>query len=136
MAEKLRSYLTAQQVREDRLGARSYEIWLDQATGRKQVIAFAGEHSRRYSTCPGCNGQTLQRPTVKVIKAATRSRSGIGERIQACAFCNYSKSFGQVTLAQLADESRSGSGGSSGGGSSGGGFGGGSSGGGGAGGRW
>lgn len=136
--EAEKACLTDQQRCEERLGSRSYEIWQDAATGNHRVIGFDGRHIANYKTCPSCQGRTLKKPDIVVRKPATYSAAGTGERIQACAFCDYKASLGMVTLAQLQDSSSSGSsgGGSGGGGSSGGSFGGGSSGGGGAGGRW
>ncbi|MEQ4619405.1 MAG: TPM domain-containing protein [Corticimicrobacter sp.] len=133
----LEAWLTDQQRCEERLGSRSYEIWRDTDSGNHRVIGFDGRHTANYETCPSCQGRTLKKPDIEVRKPATYSAAGTGERIQACAFCDYKISLGMVTLAQLQDSSSSSSsGGSSGGGSSGGSFGGGSSGGGGAGGRW
>lgn len=136
---KLQEYLTELQRREEKLGAKSYEIWLDQDTGSIHTVDFAGENLTRYEVCPKCQGQTLKQPDVKVRKRATRTKTGTGERIQVCAFCDYTISLGMVTLSKLQSSSGSGSSGSSGGGgssSSGSSFGGGSSGGGGAGGKW
>ncbi|MCD0501612.1 TPM domain-containing protein [Bordetella petrii] len=133
----VKRYLTELQMREEKLGARSYEIWLDKAAGRVQLIDFPGENTKRYSVCPQCHGQTLQKPDIKVRKRATRSQEGVGERMQECAFCDYTLSLGMVALAKLQSKSSSSSSGGGGGSSSSGGsFGGGSSGGGGAGGRW
>lgn len=134
----VKKYLTGQQIREEKLGARSYEIWQDQETGKTRITGFAGGKAGQYEICPKCHGQTLKRPEIKVRQRATYTRAGTGERIQECAFCDYAVSLGMVALAKLQRSSSSSSGGSgsSGGGSSGGSFGGGSSGGGGAGGRW
>ncbi|MFC4299334.1 TPM domain-containing protein [Castellaniella hirudinis] len=135
----LKTYLSALQQREEKLDAQSYEIWQNTDTGDIRLKAFPGTHAEDYTTCPSCQGHTLKEPAVKVRKPATYSRSGTGERVQACAFCNYANSLGMVTLPKLERDSGSGSGGSgggSGGGSSGSSFGGGSSSGGGAGGRW
>lgn len=138
---KLNAYLSRQQLAEEKLGARSYEIWLNETTGRTHIATFDGEKIAKYEVCPKCHGQTLAPPAIKVRQRATQTSTGVGERMRTCAFCNYAVSLGMVTLAALESRSGSGSssgggGGSSGGGSSGGSFGGGSSGGGGAGGRW
>ena len=138
---KLNAYLSRQQLAEEKLGAKSYEIWLNEETGRTHIAAFDGEKISKYEVCPKCHGQTLAPPAIKVRQRATRTSTGVGERMRTCAFCNHAVSLGMVTLAALASRSSSGSGsggggGSSGGGSSGSSFGGGSSGGGGAGGRW
>lgn len=137
---KLQEYLTERQRQEEKLGAKSYEIWRDTETGNIHLGDFAGENTARYEVCPKCKGQTLKQPDVKVRQRATRTKTGTGERMQTCAFCDYTISLGMITLAKLQSSSGSGGSGSSGGGggssSSGGGFGGGSSGGGGAGGKW
>ncbi|MBO1114090.1 TPM domain-containing protein [Bordetella petrii] len=135
----MKQYLTEQQLQEEKLGARSYEIWRDQETGQTHIAGFDGEKIARYGVCPKCHGRTLQEPAIKVRKRSTRTQAGTGERMQECAFCDYKISLGMVALAKLQSSSRSSSSGGSGGGgnsSSGGSFGGGSSGGGGAGGKW
>ena len=135
----LKKYLTELQMQEEKIDARSYEIWRDQETGKTRIIDFPGDKIARYKVCPKCHGLTLQKPEIKVRKRATSTHTGTGERMQECAFCDYAISLGMVALARLGSGSSSSSGGSSGGGSSGssgGSFGGGSSGGGGAGGKW
>lgn len=135
----LKNYLTDLQIQEEKLGSKSYEIWLGEETGDKHIAAFDGNHISRYEICPSCQGQTLKKPEIKVHQRATYTRTGKGERIKTCAFCSHKISMGMVVLAKLQESSSSsgGSGGSGGGGgSSGSSFGGGSSGGGGAGGRW
>lgn len=133
----LQKYLTEQQLREESLGAKSYEIWLAKDSGKLHIADFPGDRIKQYDVCPKCHGRTLKKPEIKVRKRSTHSETGTGERMRECAFCDYSVSLGMVVLAKLQSSSSSGSsggGGSSGG--SGGSFGGGSSGGGGAGGRW
>lgn len=131
-------YLSKQQQREEKIEAKSYEIWVNQKRGVTHLESFAGPQTKKFSICPKCGGQTFRAPEIQVIKPATYSATGSGKRIQSCAFCDHTQSLGLITLAML-QKSKSSSGGSSGGGgggSSGGSFGGGSSGGGGAGGRW
>ncbi|VFR30682.1 Beta-propeller domains of methanol dehydrogenase type [plant metagenome] len=132
-----KKYLSEQQMKEEKIRARSFEIWQDE-TGGIEVIAFAGDKASSFEECPKCKGLTLGKPEIKVREAATRSKTGTGEKIQSCEFCSFKVSLGMVVLARLSDPSSSSgsSGRGGGGGSSGGSFGGGSSGGGGAGGRW
>ena len=133
----LKNYLTDQQIKEEKLNAKSYEIWLDSETGKHHIAAFDGSQTDKYDVCPNCHGQTLGQPKTKVLTRATYTKTGTGESIQTCAFCDYKLSLGMVTIPKKRKSSSSSSGGSSGGGSSSSGsFGGGSSGGGGAGGRW
>ncbi|AHG65621.1 TPM domain-containing protein [Advenella mimigardefordensis] len=135
----LEQYLGKLHLREEKIDARSYEIWRDDATGATSLVEFAGSESDHYSRCPSCHGNTLKKPAVKVLKRPTYSKTGTGENIQECDFCDYKKSLGMVTLPVLQRSSESGSSSGSGGSSSsssGSSFGGGSSGGGGAGGRW
>lgn len=133
----LKKYLIDVQIKEEKLGAKAYEIWREQESDDIHISEFEGERIADYGLCPKCRGQTLKKPEVKVRKRATHSQTGTGERMQTCAYCDYQVSLGMVVLAKLQDSSSSSSSGSgSGGGSSGGSFGGGSSGGGGAGGRW
>ena len=133
----LKNYLSAQQLKEESLESRTYEIWVDEAAGKKHLTPFPSYKSRDYETCPKCHGQTLAGPKTKVIKRATYKREGTGERIQSCQFCDYSVSLGMIALAKLSHSSSSSSSSSGGGSSSSSSsFGGGSSGGGGAGGSW
>lgn len=131
-------FLSEQQMKEEKIRAKSFEIWKNE-TGGIEVIPFAGDKASSFKECPKCKGLTLGKPEIKVRERATRSKTGTGEKIQSCEFCSYKVSLGMVVLAKLSDpSSSSGSSGrgGGGGGSSGGSFGGGSSGGGGAGGRW
>ena len=130
--------MTALQKKEEKLESKSYEIWLDSATGAHHTVGFPGVLISEYQVCPKCHGQTLEEPHLEVRKKATRTQDGVGEHIQKCAFCDYSVSLGIVALERIGSSSSSShsSGGGSSGGSSGSSFGGGSSGGGGAGGRW
>ena len=135
----VKTYLSPQQLREEKLESKSYEIWVNQKTNATQLSGFAGPRARAFGICPKCHGQLLKKPEIKTIKPSTYSDEGTGERIESCAFCDYTKSLGLVALAKLSDSDSSSSSSSGGGGgssSSGGSFGGGSSGGGGAGGRW
>jgi len=140
-ARELNKYLGKLRLKEEKIGAKSYEVWLNSESGQFRLIDFAGDKAGQYSSCPECGGQTLKAPATIVLKRATYTKTGQGERIQRCGFCDYQKSLGLIVLPVR--ERSSGSGSSSGSSSSGGGssssggsFGGGSSGGGGAGGRW
>ena len=82
-------HLSPEQVCEERIGARSYEIWHDAGTGSSDVVAFPGAKARQFGACPECHAQALGKPEVKVRQAATRSREGAGERLQYCRFCDY-----------------------------------------------
>jgi len=140
-ARVLNKYLGKRRLKEEKIGAKSYEVWLDSESGQVRLIDFAGDHAGEYSPCPECGGQTLKAPATIVLKRATYTKTGKGERIQRCAFCNYQKSLGLIVLpvrerSSGSSSSSGSSGSSSGSSSSGGSFGGGSSGGGGAGGRW
>ena len=136
-SQGLKAHLSKLQQKEESLEARSYEIWVNEATDATQINSFPGVNANKFSLCPKCHGQTLKKPEIKVITEATYAHDGKGERVQYCAFCGHTESLGFVGLAKLSEQSSSSSsGGFSGGGSSGGSFGGGSSGGGGAGGRW
>lgn len=136
--KKKTDLLDAGQLKEEQELSRSYELWENTANGKIKAVGWPGIRAKNFSACPSCHYHTFKKPHVKTIKAATYSDSGIGERIQQCAFCKHEVSLGKVTIArkQNSSSSSAGSGGSSGGGSSSGSFGGGSSGGGGAGGRW
>lgn len=136
----LEKYLGKLHMREEKIDSRWYEIWRDDTTGATRLVEFAGRKSDQFSSCPSCHGNTLKKPEVKVLKRATYSKTGSGENIQECAFCDYKNSLGMVTLPILQQSSdsgsSSGSSSSSSSSSSGSSFGGGSSGGGGAGGHW
>jgi len=134
--DEAKKHLGPQHASEERIGARSFEIWQDAATAKIHLLPFPGAKAGQFSTCPECGGQTFGQPEVKVRQAPTRKSAGSGERVQTCRFCDHRVSLGMVVLAKLSEGSSSGSGGGGGSSSSGGSFGGGSSGGGGAGGRW
>ena len=133
------------QLNEERNLSRVYQIWEHTQTGEIRAVGWPGLHEKKFSECPSCHYRTLKKPFVKTLEAATYRAAGKGERMEACAFCDYEKSLGIVVIPKKVRSSSSSSGGGSssggssgsfGGGSSSGSFGGGSSGGGGAGGHW
>ena len=130
-------YLNKGQIKEEKIGSRRYEIWKNNKSQEIKLIPW--DVNKRLYECPDCHFFTLEKDKEKVIKKATYTSSGEGEKIDKCENCDYMIVLGTYIIPKL-ERSSGGSGSSSGGGggSSGGGgsFGGGSSGGGGAGGRW
>ncbi len=134
-------YLNSGQRKEEKLNSRKYEIWKDIKTQKVQLIAW--DINKKYSECPKCHYFTLLKNKKIILKKATYSSGGKGEKRDECENCSYSRFIESYTIAKLTRSSSSGGSSSSSGGgggssssSGGGSFGGGSSGGGGAGGRW
>src|SRR5690606_8829282 len=63
----IENYLGKLHLREEKIGARSFEIWRDDATGSIDLIGFAGNKSKQYGICPSCHGNTLGQPRTKVL---------------------------------------------------------------------
>jgi len=128
------AYLDQGQLMEEKIGSRSYEIWIDQTSNETKLVPW--DENAGYIDCPQCHYRTFETGLSHTIRPATYSSQGLEERFDKCKNCGHRVSHGEHTIPVKvrSSSSRSGGGGSS---SSGGGsFGGGSSGGGGAGGRW
>ncbi|MGE8242575.1 MAG: TPM domain-containing protein [Sphingobacterium sp.] len=128
------AYLDQGQLMEEKIGSRSYEIWIDQTSNETKLVPW--DENAGYIDCPQCHYRTFETGLSHTIRSATYSSQGLEERFDKCKNCGHRVSHGEHTIPVKvrSSSSRSGGGGSS---SSGGGsFGGGSSGGGGAGGRW
>ncbi|MDF2517743.1 MAG: hypothetical protein K0R59_3039 [Sphingobacterium sp.] len=128
------AYLDQGQLLEEKIGSRSYEIWVDQTSNETKLVPW--DENAGYMDCPQCHYRTFKTGLSRTIRSATYSTQGLEERFDKCKNCGHRVSHGEHTIPVKvrSSSSRSGGGGSSGGG--GGSFGGGSSGGGGAGGRW
>lgn len=129
------SYLDQGNIKEEKVGARKYEIWRNTKTNKIQLIPW--DIKKRFTECPECHYMTLEKIN-KTVKNPTYTATGTGETIEKCLNCSYRNVIDIFTIPKKTKSSSGGSGSSSGGSSGGGGgsFGGGSSGGGGAGGRW
>ena len=128
------AYLDQGQLMEEKIGSRSYEIWIDQTSNETKLVPW--DENAGYIDCPQCHYRTFETGLTHTIRSATYSSQGLEERFDKCKNCGHRVSHGEHTIpVKVRSSSRSSGGGgssSSGGGS----FGGGSSGGGGAGGRW
>ena len=129
-------FLTSGQIKEERLEAKTYQIWKGSKADEVQIVAWPGEKSANFSECEKCHFSTMTQPKLKTITQATYSSAGKAERYQSCEFCNNRVSLGLVVLAKLVRTTSSGSSSSSSSSSSSGSWGGGRSSGGGAGGSW
>lgn len=133
---KMRNFLDAGQLMEEKINSRDYEVWVNSKTNETKLIPW--DENKAIVLCPQCHYKTFEEDLRKTITKATYSSSGLEEKYDLCKYCGYTISHGTHSTARLvrstSSSSGSGSGGSS--GSGGGSFGGGSSGGGGAGGRW
>lgn len=129
-------YLDQGQLLEEKIGSRSYEIWVDQTSNETKLVPW--DENAGYIDCPQCHYRTFETGLTHTIRSATYSSQGLEERFDKCKNCGHRVSHGEhsIPVKVRSSSSRSGGGGSSGGGGGGGSFGGGSSGGGGAGGRW
>ncbi|NJO89212.1 MAG: hypothetical protein HC831_09845 [Chloroflexia bacterium] len=136
-------FLEKGQVTEEQVKSVDYDVWVTDEEDDVLILAYKRWFSK-YSGCPKCKYKTYYKVYDKVIRSATYSSSGEGERMHKCANCGHSK-ITRYTIPKKTKSSSSSSssyrsswgGSSSYGGSSGGSsFGGGSSGGGGAGSSW
>ena len=128
------AYLDQGQLMEEKIGSRSYEIWVDQTSNETKLVPW--DENAGYIDCPQCHYRTFETGLSHTIRSATYSSQGLEERFDKCKNCGHRVSHGEHTIpvkVQSSSSSSSGGGSSSSGGGS---FGGGSSGGGGAGGRW
>ncbi|WP_312188705.1 TPM domain-containing protein [Sphingobacterium sp.] len=134
MATRESAYLDKGQLLEEKLGSRSYEIWIDQANQETKLVPW--DENVGFSDCPVCHYRTFETGRTKTIRAATYSSQGLEERFDLCKNCGHRVSHGEHSTPVKVRSTSSSSGGGSSSSGGGGSFGGGSSGGGGAGGRW
>jgi uncharacterized protein len=118
-----------------------YDVWICPACLNNDTEQYI-KHFSRFTECPRCNGRTFKENAQRVVRAATKHRTGLARIDGRCVSCNY-KTVRDVIIPVIVASSSSGSGSSGrsfsggfGGAGGGGGFGGGSSGGGGASGGW
>lgn len=133
---KMRNYLDAGQLTEEKINSRDYEVWVNSKTNETKLIPW--DENKTIELCPQCHYKTFEKDLRKTITKATYSSGGLEEKYDLCKYCGYTISHGTQSTPRLVRSSSSSSSGGSGrsSGSGGGSFGGGSSGGGGAGGRW
>jgi len=129
-----RAYLDQGQLMEEKIGSRSYEIWVDQTSNETKLVPW--DENAGYIDCPQCHYRTFETGLSHTIRSATYSSQGLEERFDKCKNCGHRVSHGEHTIPVKVRSSSSSSGGGGSSSSGGGSFGGGSSGGGGAGGRW
>lgn len=128
------AYLDQGQLMEEKIGSRSYEIWVDQTSNETKLVPW--DENAGYIDCPQCHYRTFETGLSHTIRSATYSSQGLEERFDKCKNCGHRVSHGEHTIPVKVRSSSSSSGGGGSSSSGGGSFGGGSSGGGGAGGRW
>ncbi|WP_336835479.1 TPM domain-containing protein [Sphingobacterium siyangense] len=128
------AYLDKGQLLEEKIGSRSYEIWIDQVNNETKLVPW--DENVGFSECPACHYRTFETGRTKTIRAATYSSQGLEERFDLCKNCGHRASHGEHSTPVKFRSTSSSSGGGSSSSGGGGSFGGGSSGGGGAGGRW
>jgi len=128
------AYLDQGQLLEEKIGSRSYEIWVDEASNETKLVPW--DENVGYVDCPQCHYRTFETGLSRTIRSATYSSQGLEERFDKCKNCGHRVSHGEHTIPVKVRSSSSSSGGGGASSSGGGSFGGGSSGGGGAGGRW
>ncbi|HYG02254.1 MAG TPA: TPM domain-containing protein [Chryseosolibacter sp.] len=122
-------FLSKAELMEEGLKSIDYDIWRCSACNAADKLSYVNAKSK-YETCPKCSARTYYLQSDKVIRAATTSSTGLGEKIHICKYCK-NRNVDRYTIAKVESSSSSSSGGSSGGS-----WGGGSSGGGGASSSW
>jgi len=128
------AYLDKGQLMEEKIGSRSYEIWVNQTSNEIKLVPW--DENAGFVDCPACHYRTFETGRTKTIRAATYSSQGLEERFDLCKNCGHRVSHGEHSIPVKVRSTSSSSGGGSSSSGGGGSFGGGSSGGGGAGGRW
>lgn len=109
-------YLEKGQVAEERVKSVDYDVWISGDDGDVLIQAYKRWFSK-YNSCPKCKYKTYYKVYDKVIRAATYSSSGKGERYYKCTNCGHSKRT-TYTIPKKTKTSSSSSGSSSYGGSS------------------
>lgn len=127
-------FLSKGQILEEHLKSKNYDVWTTDDEDDVMVLGYNKE-ATHFTKCPSCQFITYQLHDVKIMKEATRSRTGQKKCTYHCDNCNHEETV-LKTIPRITSSSGSSSRSSSGSSGSSGSFGGGSSGGGGAGGDW
>ncbi len=109
-------YLEKGQVAEEKVKSVDYDVWISGDDDDVLIQAYKRWFSK-YNSCPKCKYKTYYKVYDKVIRAATYSSSGKGERHYKCTNCGHSKTT-TYTIPKKTKTSSSSSGSSSWGGSS------------------
>ncbi len=78
-----------QQVEEE-IGSVDYDVWVSDKPDDTMVLAYHSALSK-YSECPNCGYRTYYHANSRVLRSATYSHDGEGERNYACRHCDYTK---------------------------------------------
>ncbi len=83
-------YLEKGQVAEEKVKSVDYDVWISGEEGDVLIQTYKRWFSK-YNSCPKCKYKTYYKVYDKVIKAATYSSSGKGEKHYKCTNCGHSK---------------------------------------------
>lgn len=85
-------YLSAGQLKEESLGTKFYEVWINKLTKEWRVFSWNGKNSHTY--CPSCGFKTYKLRTSIIAREATYTMTGLLEFCNQCAFCQHTEKFG------------------------------------------
>ena len=83
-------YLEKGQLAEEKVKSVDYDVWVSGEEGDVLIQTYKRWFSK-YNSCPKCKYKTYYKVYDKVIKAATYSSSGKGEKHYKCTNCGHSK---------------------------------------------
>ena len=83
-------FLEKGQKAEEKVKSVDYDVWVSGEEGDVLIQSYKRWFSK-YNACPNCKFKTYYKVYDKVIRAATYSSSGSGERKHKCTNCGHSK---------------------------------------------
>lgn len=82
-------FLKSGQVTEEQVKSIDYDVWITDDKKETLILAYKRWFSS-YSACPKCKFKTYYQEYDKVIRAATYTNSGEGEKKHSCKHCGHS----------------------------------------------
>src|SRR5690606_36508771 len=95
-ATRASAYLDQGQLLEEKIGSRSYEIWVAEASNETKLVPW--DENVGYVDCPQCHYRTFETGLSRTIRSATYSSQGLEERFDKCKNCGHRVSHGEHTI--------------------------------------
>lgn len=84
-------YLSKGQQTEEKTGSVDYDVWVSEQPDDVLILPYKNTFNQRYSTCPNCGYITFYHAGSNILRSATYSHDGEGQRKYACKHCNHTE---------------------------------------------
>ena len=89
-------YLSPMQVTENKIGAKSIDVWLCPECGTAHAESYDGDKASKYEQCPSCGAKALELVSSVVLQHATYSHSGTRQLTYKCVHCGKTRVMTEV----------------------------------------